>query len=607
MPSNSTDTTTDNDANSLYSPLSASELRVVLVCDVVESVRWMEQDEDNAIARWQSFANHVREHIAPAQGGTVVKSMGDGLIMEFTNARGAVQAATAMHQYTSAANAGVALDKQMHLRTGIHQASIRRDAHDIYGHGVNLAARITTLAGPGEVIISATVRDHLTDGLDGDIEDMGECYLKHVSEPQRVYRVGVAGEQPVLLPQHDLATQLQSTIAVVPFESRNRAVEHIAIGDLIADGVNAQLGLTKALRVISRMTAKAFQSRVAGHQVFRETLDANYILSGSYLVKSTDSKGCVLLTTELTDCAKGEIVWMDRFEAEISDLLEMQSEAINRISQATHIAILSCEAEKSKRQSPETLAGYSLHISGISLMHRSLVSDFDRGKLALEALAERHRRFSDAHAWLAKWHVLRVIRGISDKPSQDAKLALDACHRALDGAPDNALALAVKGYLFCQLLSDKDEARNCIDKSIAIAPSEVHAWLYRSVWSCHWGNTQEAVAEAVHAIALSPLDPHAYFFNTLLASAYAFNREYALAIETANKALRLDRSHAPTLRVMLLAQVESGQIEAGKETLKKLLIVTPNLTISSYKKMGNQESFARRRVVDALSAVGLDN
>jgi adenylate cyclase len=583
--------------------LAPRELRVVLVCDVVESVRWMEQDEDYAVSRWQAFTQHVRSTIVPAHGGSVVKSTGDGMMVEFPSARSAVQAAAALHAHAAQGNTDPAPQRHLQLRTGIHETHARRDAHDLYGHGVNLAARITTLAGPGEIIVSAPVRDHLTDALDGDIEDMGECYLKHIAEPQRVYRVGAASVQPVLVPQWGYAASLQPTIAVIPLEARSNEPEHFSIGELIADGVIGQLSRSADLKVISRLSATAFRGRGASTEEIQKSLGANYILSGSYWVVGNQGGGKILLSVELSDTKSNHIVAFERFTTDLGDLLDGQSATAIDIAQMCCQSILHCEASKVKLQPTATLAAYTLKLSGISLMHRSQVSDFEKSHDILSALSERHQKSADSYAWLAKWHVLRVIRGISAKPKEDAIKSIDACRRALDSAPDHSLALAVKGYALCQLMGQSDDARHLLDLAKKLAPNEVHAWLYRSVWSSNYGDTQEAVVEAEQARLLSPCDPHAYFFETILASAYACNREYDKAIQSAKRSLKMDYNHAPTLRTLMLAQFESGDDQAAIHTLEQLKLVLPQLSIAQYESMGSRESPSRRRVVAALRAL----
>jgi len=351
----------------------------------------------------------------------------------------------------------------------------------------------------------------------------------------RAYRVGLGGALSIVAARADYEVSLQPTIAVIPFEARSADPAFDAVGELIADGVIIQLSRSQDFTVISRLSATAFRGRGVSLADIQRCLGAHYVLSGTYWVVGTQGGGKLLVTVELAETKTNQVVWLDKFHAEVGDLLQIESEFIHRISQATHVGILHRETELVRQQPMATLSAYALKLSGIGLMHRSHVSDFETARLILSELTERHRRVADTHAWLAKWHVLRVIRGISATPDVDARQALDACQRALDAQPDHPLALAVKGYALCQMLGEPDQARICLDRAIAHSPNEVHARLYRSVWSSIYGSTSEGVAEAVLAKQLSPFDPHAYFLETILASAYAFNHEYENAILTAKR------------------------------------------------------------------------
>ena len=183
-----------------FEEFPARVLRTVLVVDLVESVRLIDQDEEGAVARWRGVVDRVKNDVLPAHGGRLVKSLGDGMLLEFPRVQPAVNAAFAIQQTCNRANVGVAPQRQMLLRMGVQVSELIADEHDVYGRGVNLAARLTTLAGPGEIVVSASVRDQLTPMLDADVEDLGECYVKHLAQPVRAYRLGPPGPRPVVEP-----------------------------------------------------------------------------------------------------------------------------------------------------------------------------------------------------------------------------------------------------------------------------------------------------------------------------------------------------------------------------------------------------------------------
>ena len=575
--------------------------KVLLVMDVVESVRIMEQDQDGFVRRWQQLVEEAEQNVLPRHGGRIVKSLGDGLMLEFSSAQSCVKAAFDLHQFARQANAGVPPDHQMHLRMGGHLASFVTDQHDIYGTDVNLTSRVSTLAGPGEMVVSSELRDELAAGLDADVEDLGDCHLKHVEKPVRAYRVGPVGHAPVIPAPHTLPPDFRPTIAVIPFKARSNEPEHFVIGELIADGVIAQLSRSPDIRVISRLSTTAFRGRVGAMPDVESRLGASFVLSGSYIA----SGGKILIIAELADARTTQIVWAERVSGVTDDLLQAQSELLNSLATATARALIDAEIQQSLVQPMPRLDSSSLLLGGISMMHRSSVRDFDRSRQALDALIERHGRIATPRAWLAKWYIMRIIRGLSDSPQRDTQLALEQTKRALDSEPENALTLAVEGHALCQLLGKVEEANDRLTRAVRANPSEPMAWLFKSVASSMWGSATDSVNEAEYARALSPLDPLRYYFDLLTAAALLAAQSHSLAIEYATQSLKSNRHHSPTLRVLLTAQVETGLLSDAKSTMQSLLQEEPGLTVSAYLSMGGSNSVTRQRCATALRRLGL--
>lgn len=575
--------------------------KVIMVLDVVESVRLMEHDEHGFIQRWHDFVEHVRRDVLPANEGRMHKSLGDGLMLEFGHAKGCVRAAFEMQQWCRESNRGLPSEQQMHLRVGAHLAEFVADDYDIYGTDVNLTARVTTLAGPGEIVVTDALRDQLTAGLDGDIEDLGACYLKHVKEPIRAYRVGSAGPDPVL-PSAARAKDFRPTLVVIPFEARSNEPDHLVIGELVADSVIAQLARSPDIRVISRLSSTAFRGRPAAVDEAEKHLAAGFVLSGSYVTSGER----ILLMAELASTRSNEIVWADRITGLIDDLLQAQSELVNRLAAAVCRALIDEEVLQSLTQPMPRLDSTQLLLGGISMMHRSSVHHFERSREALNALIDRHNRIASPRAWMAKWHIMRIVRGLSDSPDKDAKLALDQTRRALDLEPNHSLTLAVEGHAYCQLMGDFDAAGRSLERAIAANPNEPMAWLFKSVLTTMSGQTGEnAISEAEFAAALSPLDPLRYYFDSLLAAAHLANHSYDDAIRAAHASLRANRHHAPTLRVLVTAQQEAGRKADALASLQLLLAESPGLTVSGYLAMGSASSATRQRCAAALRALGV--
>jgi class 3 adenylate cyclase/TolB-like protein len=575
--------------------------KVVLVMDLVESVRLMAAHEVAVIDYWRGFVHHATGRVLPRHGGRLVKSLGDGIMGEFDSARDAVAAALELQGYFDEANASLGPDEKLYLRAGLHASRVFVDDLDIYGSGVNLAARVAGLAGPGETMVTAEVRDELVEGLDARVEDMGECHLKHVPLPVRVYRAGPAGAVAVLRPLREYKSELQPTIAVIPFSGRPADAATRSIGDLIADGVIAQLGRTPQLKVISRLSASAFRDRPDGTQAFFTLLGADYVLSGNYHVRGQR----IICSAELAETRTGTVLWMDQAEGQVDDLFSLHAELPHRIANGAHAALMNSQALAATTTPLPTLQSYSILLGSIQLMHQSSRAGFERSREALDYLVERHPRSSVVRAWRANWSVLQTTRGLGNDPAAEAQRALDQTRRALDSEPENALALAIEGFVYCHLKSDFDTAHQRIRSALEADPSCSLGWLFMATVQGFRGETAEAVTSAERAMALSPLDPIKYYYHCLHGSALLYDMQVERARDELLRSWRLNKYHAPTIRLLAVASVEMGDMAFAREMVLRLLAVEPGLTVERYLARRPAVNGIVERFAKALAEAGL--
>ncbi len=598
---------------------------VVLLVDLVESVRLMRQHETDSVRRWADFVQIVATQILPRYRGVLVKSLGDGLMARFDAVPDAVAAAAEMHRTLAAQNAGIPEDRQFHLRAGINSAIAWSDGIDIYGTGVNLAARLATLAGPGETIASASAheqlaaalaslanpgetigsaaaRDELTHGVDALCEDLGECILKHFDTPVRAYRVGPASPHPSLTARRDYGTPMEPTIAVIPFNARNDAPEHFDVGNLIADSVIWRLSKSPNLKVISRLSTNVFRGRMSDVAEVSAHLGATYILSGGYVVDA----GRILVSAELSAAHTNQVVWTDRMRGDIADLLQPESELAQRIASAVHLSVFDAEVEHVLTQPLPTLQSYSLLLGSIRLMHRSSKEEFLQTRKILDELINRHSRIAAPRAWLANWYILRVTRGWSEDRKREAAEALNASHAALDRDPSDALALATEGFVHCHLLNDLDTARKRCDQAVDANPSHALGWLYRGTVSAFNGEGEAAVVATRRALELSPLDPQRYYFESLGATAELSAHHYEEAERLARSSVIHNRMHPSTWRVLAIALVSQGRMDDARAALASMRKLEPALTVERYiARIPNAQLETGRRWARCLEMAGL--
>ena len=574
-------------------------VRALLAVDVPESERLLEADEAEAVARWRKLMEHISSDVLPSRGGRVVRRLEDGLLMDFPLAQPAVTAAFAIQRACSEANAGLAPERQMLPRMGVQVSEVIADESDVYGRGVNLATRLMGIAGPGEIVVSAAVRDQLTPMLDADVEDLGECHLQQVQQPVRAYRLGPAGPRPVVEPGA-ATSDLRPTLAVIPFAARSSGYE--VLGEVLADEVISALSRSPDLNVISRLSTTAFRGRGASIGEVNAHLDASYVLSGAYRV----ANGGLTLSAELAETRSGRVVWAKDLKGRVAGIIEGKDELINRVVAEASAGVIARELERTQSQSLVTLEGYTLLMGAIALMHRLSAQDFDRARRMLETLTARAPRLAIPQAWLAKWHVLRVGQGWSSDPAADTQSALECTKRALDSDAHCSLALAVDGFVHTNLLKQLDVAQQRYELALQVNPNDPLAWALMGTLHAFRGEGKQAVRGASRALRLSPLDPHRYFYDSLAASAALSAGQYARAIELARRSLRANRTHLSTHRVMAISQWLLGNHDEARKTVGELLRLDPSLTVTQWLQRSPSSEYEIGRVcARALKEAGV--
>jgi len=575
--------------------------RAVLVVDVVESVRLLLTHEDDVIGRWRRFVADIRADVLPRHGGRMVKSLGDGMLLEFESVIGALNAAMELHSRVQMYNADRPPSSELHLRAGLHNADIVVDELDVYGAGVNLASRLATLAGPDETIISPEARDAIVPGLDIDVEDLGECYLKHFTEPQRAYRAGPVGSHSVMWSTAAAGSTEAVTLAVIPFASHG-AGDTLFVGDALADDLIALLSRVPQLHMISRLSTAAFRDRNAEPGVLLQALGCQYALHGTCAFIGEQ----VRVRAQLTDCASNAVVWADAFDSRVVELLGSASPVVERIAHTACAALVDAEIRRAQTAPLPSLHSYTILLGAIALMHRLSPRDFERSREMLQYLCDRHPRATSPRAWLGKWHVMRVAQGWSHDPHSDALQARGVVAHALDLEPDHSLALAIDGLICAYINKDMKSAAQRYEASIHANPSESLAWLFQSALHSYDDRGELAVDCALRAQRLSPLDPMKYYYDNFTSTAMLSANDFEGAIRFGKSSLRANRTHGPTLRILAIAQVLAGRVDEARATIQNMLVVEPKLTVSRFlERYPGAAAPHAAKYADALRTAGL--
>ncbi len=580
--------------SSTQDDLSWSELhrvrRAIVVVDVVESVRLMQADEAGTIERWRRLVHGVRAEVLPRFGGRMVKSLGDGMLLEFASALAAMSCALAIQAAARPVNEGKPADERLELRIGAHVADVVVDADDVYGAGVNLAARVAGLAQAGEVVVTDQLRDELGPGFDLHIQDLGHCYLKNLAQPVRAFRVAAAdpGQRSWRPARHE---SMQPTIAVLPLSCMDDSPQTRVRLDLVASELIAALSLSGHWHVVSRLSSESLKGRPGSEQELAGFVGADYVIAG----QGGESGGALHAQVVVSRAESGQVLWNERLSTPSGGKLEDDTQVAMRIAAAASSVILGQELRRGAHSSLPNLEAYAVLFQSISLMHRSSQEAVDQATRGLEYLIDRNPRAPEPRAWIAKCHVLRVAHGKHSNALEESARARDHVRRALDLQPEHALAWAVDGLVQMFINRDLEGAAASYALAIRANPNESLAWLFQSSIHAHRAQGQAALACVERAARLSPLDPLDHYFNGFTAWACIAAGDYARAEQHALRAMQSDCTHRPTFLTLAQAQALLGKHDLARKTAQRLVELIPGFTVSRYLAgfPGGETDFAR--------------
>lgn len=576
------------------------QVRAILVIDVVESVRLVQRPGSRFAERWMRFVREVRDDCLPQHRGKMVKHLGDGMLVLFEDSRDAVDAALDMHRRIAAFNQGVAEELHILLRAGVAVGEIEISDLDVFGVDVNQAVLLARLARPGQTAVPAKVRDRLVHGLDANVEDLGDCWLRDSPDPVRTFVVSQAGDlRPAPTPAR--LTPLCPTLAVVPFATIAAEGPQAYLGDCVADEIIDALSRNPSLRVISRLSTTAFRGRAAALDGIRTHLQADHVLSGRVHMAGDRMR----IALQLVEVGSSTVIWSGEHTGSATAVFAGTDALAPTVAREVSRALAVRSVERARSEPMPTLASYCLLMAAVGLLHGASRAEFERSRQMLDYLIERDRHHPAPHAWLAKWHVMRVQQGWGEL-ERDSRLALEQTRRALELDPNSTLTLAIDGFVHCNLLKDLEGARARYDKALEINPNESLAWLFQGTLMAFMGEGEAALASTQRALELSPLDPMRYFFESLSATAALSAGQWEIAIERARHSLRLNCHHTSTLRVLTIAHVQTGRIAEAREWAARLMALEPDLSVAAYRARSPSMGYATGEVwASSLAAAGV--
>ena len=553
-------------------------LAAILAADIVGYSRLIGADEEGTLAAVKA---HRRELVDPKieqYRGRIVKTTGDGILIEFASIVDAVRCAVDMQDGTAERNVGVATDRHIEFRIGINVGDIVIDGDDILGDGVNIAARLEGLAEPGGVLVSRTVRDQVRDRLDLTFEDLGECQLKNIARPVRVYRVqGLAKSRATpALPLPD-----KPSIAVLPFTNMSGDAEHEYFADGIAEDIITGLSRLRWLFVIARNSSFAYKGRnVDVRQVGRE-LGVRYILEGS--VRRGGNQ--VRITGQLLEAETGNHLWAERYDRATSDVFAIQDEITENVIGCIQPELYAAEHGRVKRKPPKNLDAWESFVRGMFLYSQHS----DKGtKEALDMLAraiELDHNYAQAHGLRAVCLAWRTFQGWEDRDTALASVT-EGANRAVACDPQEPWAHLALGFAAMAKRHNSD-AVGAFSRAIDASPN--FAYAHGLLGSAHGlgGRPDQAIECIDRGVRLSPRDIFGDEYQLYYAFAHFQAGRYAEAASAALLAIQQRPDH-PVLYIMAAASCGlGGETDKARELVAQLISLVPNISAADLEKNFN--------------------
>lgn len=457
-------------------------------------------------------------------------------------------------------------------------------------------------ARPGQTLATVTVTQQLVHKLDGDLRDAPAEDAPDSPPTQRFFDLMPPVASLPDLPQASASPRLKPTVAVVPFAAYARQAEAVSLGDILSDQAIAALSRSPALHVISRLSTLPFRDRSVSVAEIGRTLAADFVVSGRYWTVS----GRLHLLVELADASTSQVLWTQPLQDHELAVLQPDSALLQQLVSGVVRAVYAHEMAQLRGAALPSLASHTLLLAGINLLYRLSPRDFSLAHDALQAVHQRAPRHAAPLAWLARWHLFRVVQGWSDNRDVDGRLAMDHANRALDLDPDSSLALTMLGNVHTSYLKDLDRAEWLYDQALALNPNESLAWLQKGNARSFRGDGTNALAFAQRAVSLSPLDPASHFYLTILAGAALTAEDYGQAIEAATASVRLNQTHLSSHRVLAIALAMSGRLDEARASVRQVLQLQPGLTVADYVAQSPAGARALTRTfADALQRAGL--
>jgi adenylate cyclase len=577
---------------------TSRRLAAILVADIAGYAALMGANEDATVQALKGHQGVLLPLIA-AHGGHVIDLAGDGILAEFPSVVGAVEAGIAMQAAMAERNTGVPVERRMQFRIGINHGDVVHDESRIYGDGINIAARLQSIAEPGGICISAKVLDEVRGRIDAGFTDLGEQTLKNIERPVRVYRV-TPGRQTARPEPAGPALPDRPSIAVLPFDNMTVDPAQEFFADGITEDITTALSKLKGFFVIARNTMFTYKGKAVDVRTLGRELGVRYLLEGS-VRKSGDR---IRVTAQLIDAATGSHLWGDRYDRNLDDIFVIQDEITTSVVGRIGPELLAAEHARASRKPPENLDAWECTIRALFLSSR-LSEEASREALTLIDRAIRsdpdYAQALGLKSWIVVW---RSIQGWDDM-ARALEEAKSASARALAANEEEPWAWLGQGCVGIAARDDADFTISAMAQAVQLNPNFALAHGLLGNAYAFAGRSAEALASIDRAVRLSPREVFQGAFAQQYAFAYFQAANYRLGLEFAQKAHQLRPGHSYPMVVGAACAGHLGDVRSSVPLVKDLKTALPTISAAWVESTAPYVlAEDRQRLIEGLARAG---
>jgi adenylate cyclase len=580
-------------------------LAAVLAADVAGYSRLMGRDEERTLAELKSLRKMLVDPIIATHRGRIVKTTGDGMLVEFASVVDAARCAVTIQQEVAKQDVGKSPELRIQFRIGIHVGDIIIDDNDIFGDGVNIASRLEGIAEPGGVCISDDAHRQIRGKVDIIFDDMGEQTLKNIVEPMRSWQMRLASRATDAIrssspPIINLTVPDKPSIVVLPFDNMSAEADQDYLADGIVEAITAALSCIRSFFVIARSSAFTYKGRVTNARDIGKELGVAYLLEGS--LQKVGNR--LRIIVQLIETEGGAHVWNSRFDGAIDDFFDLEDRITQQVAGALQPSIRIAEIKRSRRKRPQDLSCYDYTMRA---MPHVWTLERDESTKALELL-EKALTIDPEYPLalvLAGWcHAQRAVYTWVDDIVGSQEIARSLAERAADLSGDDPLVLAVLGAVHT-FVRNHGTARVLLERAVSLDPNCAWAWS-RLGWIENYADRPDkAIENFERALRLSPMDPMNFNNYVGIGTAHEIQEEYDEAGALYRRAL-VERPNAVWIYRALAAVLSgAGRVEEAKQALVEVLRNYPDLTISKVRQAMVHSEAALDRMAENLRRLGL--